>query len=110
MVVLAVAVVTMVAGLYGLAALMRMGPPATGVLPFMSGNVPTEHAVSRFHVRWYAITMIFLAFDMEMIFMYPWVLVVASMGTPAVVEMFLFLGLLFAGVWYAWREGALRWA
>lgn len=52
--------------------------------------------------------MIFPASDMGMIFMYPWTLVVASVGTPAVVEMFVFLGLLFAGVWYAWREGALR--
>ncbi|MBP2371248.1 NADH:ubiquinone oxidoreductase subunit 3 (subunit A) [Pseudonocardia parietis] len=54
-------------------------------------------------------TMIFLAFDMEMIFMYPWAVVVATMGTAAVVEMFLFLAILLAGVVYAWREGALRW-
>ncbi|WP_018653877.1 NADH-quinone oxidoreductase subunit A [Actinomadura flavalba] len=81
-----------------------------GVAPFLSGGVPREHALSRFHVRWYAVTMVFLAFDMEMIFMYPWALVVASMGTMAVVEMFLFLGLLLLGVLYAWREGAFRWA
>ena len=53
--------------------------------------------------------MVFLAFDMEMIFMYPWTLVVAQMGPAAVVEMFGFLALLMAGVLYAWREGALRW-
>lgn len=54
--------------------------------------------------------MMFLAFDMEMLFMYPWVTVVSEVGTAAVVEMFLFLAILFAGVTYAWREGALRWA
>jgi NADH-quinone oxidoreductase subunit A len=94
---------------YSLAWLVRIAPPAADRLPFLSGNEPAEHAVSRFHVRWYTLTMIFLAFDMEMVFMYPWTLVVTEVGTPAVVEMFLFLGLLVAGVWYAWREGVLRW-
>jgi NADH-quinone oxidoreductase subunit A len=54
--------------------------------------------------------MLFLAFDMEMVFMYPWTLVVATVGPSAVVEMFSFLGLLLAGVAYARREGALHWA
>lgn len=98
-----------VAALHGLGAWLRAGlrPLETG--PFSGGLPPREHAVSRFHVRWYPVTMIFLAFDMEMLFMYPWVRVVSEMGTPAVVEMFVFLGILFAAVAYAWREGALRW-
>jgi NADH-quinone oxidoreductase subunit A len=70
---------------------------------------PREHAMSRFHVRWYAVTMVFLAFDMEMVFMYPWVLVVRTVGPKAITEMFLFLAILMVGVVYAWREGALRW-
>ncbi|MFI0409530.1 NADH-quinone oxidoreductase subunit A [Actinomadura sp. 3N508] len=77
--------------------------------PFLSGTRPAEHALSRYHVRWYTVSMVFLAFDMEMVFMYPWALVVASVGVKAVVEMFLFLGLILVGVLYAWREGALRW-
>ncbi|WP_247702573.1 NADH-quinone oxidoreductase subunit A [Streptomyces sp. F63] len=77
--------------------------------PFGGGLPPGEHAFSRFHVRWYPITMIFLAFDMEMLFMYPWVRVVSEKGPSAVAEMFLFLGVLFAGVVYARREGAFRW-
>jgi NADH-quinone oxidoreductase subunit A len=101
--------VIVVAGLYGVAVLVRLGRALTDVRPFLSGHGPTEHAVSRFHVRWYALTMIFLAFDMEMVFMYPWTLVVAEEGMTAVVEMFVFLAILFAGVTYAWREGALRW-
>jgi NADH-quinone oxidoreductase subunit A len=95
---------------YGVSRAVRLGPPAAEQLPFLSGHRPREHAVSRFHVRWYTLTMVFLAFDMEMVFMYPWTLVVSEVGTPAVVEMFLFLALLFAGVWYARREGVLRWA
>lgn len=78
-------------------------------LPFESGNLPAQHAVSRFHVRWYALCVLFLAFDMEMIFMYPWAVVVAQTGATSVVEMFGFLGVLLVGVVYAWREGALRW-
>ncbi|AQZ63534.1 NADH ubiquinone oxidoreductase chain A [[Actinomadura] parvosata subsp. kistnae] len=78
--------------------------------PFLSGHDPREHALSRFHVRWYAVTLVFLAFDMEMVFMYPWALVAAEVGAVALVEMFAFLGLLMVGVVYAWREGALRWS
>ena len=78
-------------------------------MPFTGGLPMTEHAVSRYHVRWYAITMLFLAFDMEMIFMYPWTLVITAVGPSAVIEMFTFLAVLLAGVAYAWREGALRW-
>ncbi|TLW91955.1 NADH-quinone oxidoreductase subunit A [Saccharomonospora piscinae] len=107
--VLLVLMLLVAAGLYGMAFAVRLGDTATGTPPFLSGHAPAEHAVSRYHVRWYPIAMIFLVFDMEMVFMYPWTLVVAELGTPAVVEMFVFLGILVAGVVYAWREGALRW-
>ncbi|GAA4228697.1 hypothetical protein GCM10022254_19320 [Actinomadura meridiana] len=99
----------LVAGVYAVSwALAPRGVVEAG--PFLSGARPVEHAVSRYHVRWYAVSMVFLAFDMEMVFMYPWALVVASVGVKAVVEMFLFLALILVGVLYAWREGALRWA
>lgn len=101
-----------VAGVHGTAALVRVGGPPTAPLvrePYMGGIPVAEHAVSRFHVRWYAVTLLFLAFDMEMVFMYPWVLVVAEKGVHAVAEMFGFLGVLLAAVVYAWREGAFRW-
>ncbi|MFI0485231.1 NADH-quinone oxidoreductase subunit A [Actinomadura sp. 9N215] len=102
-------VAALVAGVYAVS--WVLAPP--GVVeagPFLSGARPVEHAVSRYHVRWYTVSMVFLAFDMEMVFMYPWALVVASVGVKAVVEMFLFLALILVGVLYAWREGALRWA
>jgi len=105
---LAVALVGL-AGLYAAAAAVRVARGSLRGAPFLSGMPAMEHAVSRYHVRWYTVTMVFLAFEMEMIFMYPWALVVAEMGAKAVVEMFLFLAVLVAGVVYAWREGALRW-
>lgn len=101
--------VGLVALAYALSMLLALAPPAIDVLAFSGGLAPVEHAFSRFHVRWYPVTVVFLAFDMEMLFMYPWTLVVSSAGAAAVVEMFAFLALLLAGVVYAWREGALRW-
>jgi NADH-quinone oxidoreductase subunit A len=94
---------------YAISAVVAVRRPMDGVGAFAGGMPPQEHAVSRFHVRWYPVTMVFLAFDMEMLFMYPWTLVVSRVGAPAVIEMFLFLAILLAGVLYAWREGALRW-
>jgi NADH-quinone oxidoreductase subunit A len=102
-------VVVVIAAVYGASRMLRLTREPLRCEPFLSGMMPSEHAVSRFHVRWYPITMIFLAFDMEMVFMYPWTLVVRSVGVSAVVEMFGFLLVLLAGVVYAWREGALRW-
>lgn len=102
-------VLLILAGLYAAGQLVAVARPAPPAVPFTGGLLPAEHAVSRFHVRWYAITMLFLAFDMEMIFMYPWTLVISAVGPSAVIEMFTFLAILLAGVAYAWREGALRW-
>jgi NADH-quinone oxidoreductase subunit A len=103
------AVLVIVAGLYAAGRLLAVARPAPPAVPFSGGLAPAEHAVSRYHVRWYTLTMLFLAFDMEMIFMYPWTLVISAMGASAVIEMFTFLSVLLAGVAYAWREGALRW-
>lgn len=103
-------VVAAVGVVYGVAFVVGAGRAPVRATPFSGGLPPGEHAVSRFHVRWYTVTMLFLAFDMEMVFMYPWTRVVAMMGPSAVVEMFVFLAILVAGVVYAWREGALRWA
>ncbi len=99
----------LVVGLYTLHRISAVASGALTALPFQSGWVPQEHALSRYHVRWYLATLIFLAFDVEMLFMYPWALVVADLGATAVAEMFLFLAGVFLAVLWAWREGALRW-
>ncbi|BDX32309.1 hypothetical protein TUM20985_28560 [Mycobacterium antarcticum] len=96
-------------GLYGLHRLTAVIATPLVSLPFQSGWLPEEHAMSRFHVRWYPATVLFLAFDVEMLFMYPWAIVVADVGVSAIVEMFAFLLALLVAVVWAWREGALRW-
>jgi len=103
-------VMLVVGGAYGATRLVALAPRALTATSFTGGIAPVEHAVSRFHVRWYPVAMLFLAFDMEMVFMYPWTRVISIMGVSAVVEMFTFLAVLLAGVAYAWREGGLRWA
>ncbi|KZS57321.1 NADH-quinone oxidoreductase subunit I [Mycobacterium kansasii] len=97
------------ASVYGLHRFTAISPSALMALPFQSGWAPEEHALSRYHVRWYLATLVFLAFDVEMLFMYPWALVVKKMGATAITEMFLFLTALLVAVAWAWREGALRW-
>ena len=99
-----------VAVLYAVGALTAVARDPLRAAAFSGGFLPSEHPLSRYHLRWYAMTVVFLAFDLEMLFMYPWALVVAKVGTSAVVEMFGFLALLLSGVVYAWREGAFRWA
>lgn len=86
-----------------------VAPAPLTAVAFSSGWRPPEHALSRFHARYYPLTLLFLAFDVEMLYMYPWATVVAHGGVAAVVEMFVFLVVLLAGVVWAWREGALRW-
>jgi NADH-quinone oxidoreductase subunit A len=80
------------------------------VEPWLSGHRPIEHALSRYHARWYTASVVFLAFDVEMLFMYPWAIVVGHLGPGAVVEMFGFLLMLLLAVAWARREGAFRWA
>jgi NADH-quinone oxidoreductase subunit A len=79
-------------------------------LPFAGGSEPQFHAWNRFHVRYYAMALLFLAFDMEMVFMYPWAVVFVEEGVVALVEMAMFIAILVLGILYAWREGALSWA
>ncbi|MFE9692339.1 NADH-quinone oxidoreductase subunit A [Micromonospora sp. NPDC005806] len=98
-----------VAGLYLAHRALAIAPAPLESLPFQSGWRPEEHALSRYHVRWYLATLLFLAFDVEMLFMYPWSVVVTRLGATAIVEMFVFLGGVFVAVLWAWREGALRW-
>lgn len=79
-------------------------------VPFHGGSAPGVHAWSRFHARYYAMALLFLAFDMEMVFMYPWAVVFRREGIVALVEMLMFIAILVLGILYAWRERALEWA
>ena len=79
-------------------------------LPFLGGHPPEVHAWSRFHVRYAPMALLFLAFDMEMVFMYPWARVFVEEGAVALIEMLMFIAVLVLGILYAWRERALEWS
>ncbi|MES1930907.1 NADH dehydrogenase I subunit A [Salinisphaera dokdonensis CL-ES53] len=78
-------------------------------VPFLGGSKPNTHAWQRYHIRYYSMTLLFIAFEMEMMFMYPWAVVYVTEGVKALAEMGMFLSILTVGILYGWREGIFRW-
>ncbi len=77
-------------------------------VPATSGKLSPEPVWVRYHVRYYGYALLFLAFDMEMAFMYPWAVVYKELGLVALLDMGVFLAILFLGLLYGWSQGALR--
>ena len=77
--------------------------------PFESGNPPTGDAHMRFSVRFYLVAMLFLIFDLEVVFLYPWAILFRELGLFGLIEMGIFLGILVIGFVYVWKKGALEW-
>jgi len=77
--------------------------------PYECG-IPTKGATwIQFNVGYYLFALIFLIFDVELIFLYPWAVVVKKIGMPALIEAGIFLFILFMGFLYAHKKGALKW-
>ena len=76
---------------------------------FECGNPPTGPARERFSVRFYLVAILFIVFDVEVVFMYPWAIVFRGLGVPGLVEMIIFIAVLTAGLGYVWKKGALAW-
>jgi NADH-quinone oxidoreductase subunit A len=107
--VLVIAAIVGIAAALGLA-LDRRGPASyPQMAPFLGGGTPDTHAWQRYHFRPYTMTLLFIAFEMEMMFMYPWAAVYVSEGIKALAEMGMFLTILSVGILYGWREGIFRW-
>ncbi len=73
------------------------------------GMVPIGNAQVRYNVRYYVFGLLFVIFDVEAVFLYPWAVTYRQLGLYAFVEVVLFLGILFVGYAYAWRKGAMEW-
>ena len=73
------------------------------------GEVPIGDTRIRFNIRFYVVALIFLIFDVEVVFLFPWALVYRELGWFAFVEMVVFLVILFVGYAYVWRKGDLDW-
>ncbi|MGA9625738.1 MAG: NADH-quinone oxidoreductase subunit A [Bryobacteraceae bacterium] len=78
--------------------------------PYESGITPTGDARHRFSVKFYLVAMLFILFDIEAIFLYPWVVVYRELRMFAFVEMLVFVIMTLSGFFYIWRKGALDWA
>jgi NADH-quinone oxidoreductase subunit A len=78
--------------------------------PYESGMVPTGDARHRFSVKFYLVAMLFILFDIEAIFLYPWAVVYRELKMFAFVEMLVFVVLILSGFFYIWKKGALDWS
>jgi NADH-quinone oxidoreductase subunit A len=95
---------------YYAAALIRPARPYRAKLaPYESGSPLFSDARIQFPMRYYIIAMLFVIFDIEVIFMVPWAVRYQSLGLLGLIEMMVFIAILLAGFWYAWKKGALDW-
>ncbi len=90
----------------------KLGPKSITAVkaePFESGNPAKGDARARFSVRFYLVAMLFLIFDLEVVFLYPWAIYFRQLGLFGLVQMAIFLGILTIGYIYVWKKGALEW-
>src|SRR6202162_3066462 len=78
--------------------------------PYESGIAPTGSARERFSVKFYLVAIVFILFDIEAVFLYPWAVVYRELKMFAFVEMLLFIVLIVCGFFYIWKKGALDWS
>ena len=84
-------------------------PYRAKLAPYESGSPLFSDARIQFPMRYYIIAMLFVIFDIEIIFMIPWAIRFQSLGLLGLIEMLVFISILLAGFWYAWKKGALEW-
>src|SRR6266404_6158006 len=84
-------------------------PTPEKLAPYECGMPPVGDARERMSVKFYLVAMIFLLFDIEVAFLYPWAMALRDLGWPGFVQVALFMALLLAGYVYVWRKGALDW-
>lgn len=102
--------VLFVLALYGVVALLApKRPNPLKDATYECGHEPVGTPRAPFRVQYYAIAIVFLIFDVETAFLYPWGLVMRSLGWGAYAEMVLFVAVLVVGLVYAWRKGVLKW-
>ena len=105
------AIALVLAGLLlGVAALVRPNHPTRQkLIPYESGVDPVGSGFGQSQVRYYIFALLFVLFDVEAIFIFPWALGLETYGVFGLVEMGIFIVILALGLLYAWRKGVLRW-
>jgi len=97
-------------GMVVLASILGKKYPTPGKLaPFECGNEPIGLPMGQLAVKFYMTAILFILFDVELVFLYPWAVLYRDLGVLGLTEMFIFLGVLLVGFVYAWDNGALEW-
>jgi NADH-quinone oxidoreductase subunit A len=78
--------------------------------PYECGIEPTTDARDRYSIRYYLVAMLFVIFDVETVFMFPWAVIFDKLMLFGLIEMLVFIFILVVGYYYAWQKGALEWA
>ncbi len=78
-------------------------------MPYESGMTPIGPGTRRMPVRFYLVAVLFILFDIEVVFFLPWAVVFRKLGLFGLIEMIVFIGILLVGYVYAWKKGALEW-
>ena len=78
--------------------------------PYECGMAPIGSASERFSIKFYLVAMLFILFDIEAVFLYPWVVVFRELRMIALTEMFVFVVLILTGFFYIWKKGVLDWS
>lgn len=108
--VLAAAAIAMVVGMLAVGKLIRPARPQDQkYIPYEAGSDPVPN-FGQSNVRYYLFALLFVMFDVEAVFIFPWALQLEAFGTYGLVSMTVFIGLLAVGLVYAWRKGILKWA
>ena len=78
-------------------------------MPYESGITPYGEGTRRMPVRFYLIAVLFILFDIEVVFFLPWAITFRQLGLFGLIEMVIFIAILLVGYFYAWKKGALEW-
>ena len=77
--------------------------------PYECGFEAFDDARMKFDVRYYLVAILFILFDLEIAFLFPWAVALREVGMPGLIAVFVFLGILVVGFIYEWKKGALEW-
>ncbi len=102
--------VVLVGALLGISSLIRPSrPQPQKYISYESGVDPVGSGWSQSNIRYYVFALLFVMFDVEAVFIFPWATRLEAYGLFGLVEMFIFIFILLLGLLYAWRKGVLRW-
>jgi|SRR5215467_3504883 len=84
-------------------------PTRAKLSPYECGMTPIGDARERFSVKFYMVAMLFILFDVEAVFLYPWAIILRELKMFGFWEMVVYIGIVLVGFWYIWKKGALDW-